>query len=125
MKHLIAQRAAISITLLLFCTIALSACRSYHIDVTVTNNTGSTVSLLEVDYPTASFGADTLAAGANFHYVIQTRGSSPMKVQYAAANGRQIQITGPTLYEKQAGKIEVILLPDGKAEFHPSLKPAH
>jgi hypothetical protein len=36
-----------------------------------------------------------------------------------------VQITGPTLYEKQEGSIEIVLLPDGKAEFHPSLNPQH
>ena len=64
----------------LFFAIALSACHSYHIDVTVRNNTGGPISLLEVDYPIASFGADALAAGADFHHRIQTRGSAPIKV---------------------------------------------
>jgi len=125
MKHSVRKRTASWMAFVLFCAITLCACKSYHIDVTVTNNTGSAISLLEVDYPSASFGADTLAAGANFHYLIQTRGSSPLKVQYTAANGRQVQIAGPTLYEKQEGKIEVVLLPDGKAEFHPSMTSPH
>lgn len=112
-------------TLLLSGTLALSACHSYHIDVTIKNSTGSAISLLEVDYPSASFGADSLAAGADFHYLIQTRGSAPLKVQYTTPAGRQVQIAGPTLYERQEGKIAVILLPDGKAEFHPSLNPGH
>jgi hypothetical protein len=103
----------------------LAACHSYHIDATVTNNTGGSISLLEVDYPSASFGADSLASGADFHYRIQTRNSGPVKVQYTAANGKQIQVTGPTLYERQEGRIDVVLLPGGKAEFHPSLNPQH
>ena len=111
--------------LLLSCAIAFSACHSYHIEVTIQNNTGVPISLLEVDYPTASFGADALGAGANLHYIIQTRGSSAIKIQYTAPNNHPIQITGPTLYERQEGKIEVVLLPGGKAEFHPSLNPAH
>ena len=44
--------------------IALAACHSYHIDTTVENRTGGAIQLLEVDYPSASFGADSLAAGA-------------------------------------------------------------
>jgi hypothetical protein len=111
--------------LLLTCAFLFSACHSYHISVTVKNNTGSPISLLEVDYPTASFGADVLAAGADFHYVIQTRGSAPLKVLYTAPDGHQVQITGPTLHERQEGGIEVVLLPGGKADFHPDLHPAH
>ena len=41
-----------------------SGCHSYHVDVTVENRTGGAIQLLEVDYPSASFGADSLAAGA-------------------------------------------------------------
>ncbi|MGA8044555.1 MAG: hypothetical protein WCA37_17305, partial [Terracidiphilus sp.] len=45
-----------------------AGCHSSRIDVTVSNRTGVSISLLEVDYPSASFGADALAAGAVYHY---------------------------------------------------------
>ena len=111
--------------ILLLCLVALTACHSYHIDATILNHTGGTISLLEVDYPSASFGVDTIPADSTYHYRLQTRDSGPIKVQYTASNGHQVQITGPTLYEKQEGSIEIILLPDGKAEFHPALNPRH
>ena len=60
--------------------LALSACHSYHVDATVENHTGAAIQLLEVDYPSASFGANTLAAGAVFSYRIQLRGIGPLKV---------------------------------------------
>jgi hypothetical protein len=103
----------------------VSACHSYHIETTVKNETGSSITLLEVDYPSASFGADALDANGTYHHRIQTRDSGPMKVLYTGPNGKQVQITGPTLYEGQEGRIEIDLLPNGKAEFHPSLNPAH
>jgi hypothetical protein len=112
----------------LFCGIvgiSVVACHSYHIDVTIENHTEGPVSLLEVDYPTASFGIDSLAADGTSHHVLQTRGSGALKVQYTAANGHPVQVTGPTLYENQEGSIEIVLLPGGKAEFHPSLRPQH
>jgi hypothetical protein len=101
---------------------AATACHSYNVDATVENRTGAPVQLLEVDYPSASFGADALAAGQIFHYRIQLRGSGPLKVQYTAG-GRQAQIDGPSLSERQEGTFEVVLLPGGKAEFHPHLTP--
>jgi hypothetical protein len=101
----------------------LSACHSYHIDATIENRTGAPIQLLEVDYPAASFGADSLAADANFHYRFQVRGSGQLKVSYTAANGQTIQIAGPTLAERQQGKLEIVLEPGGKAEFHPQLTP--
>jgi hypothetical protein len=100
-------------------------CRSYHIEATVQNHTGGPVTLLEVDYPSASFGADTLVADGVFHHRIQTRGDGPISVQYTGADRKPAQINGPTLYEDQNGSIEIILLPNGKAEFHPALNPKH
>jgi hypothetical protein len=101
--------------------IALAGCHSYHVDATVENRTGGAIQLLEVDYPSASFGADSMAAGAVFPYRIQLRGSGPLKVQYTGSDGRQAQVEGPMLFERQEGRIEIVLLPGGKAEFHPLL----
>jgi len=100
-----------------------AGCHSYHVETTVENRTGAAIQLLEVDYPSASFGANSLAVGALLHYRIQLRGSGPLKVQYTVGNGRQIQLDGPTLAEPQEGRLEIVLLPGGKAEFHPELTP--
>ncbi len=100
----------------------LSACHSPHIDVTVENRTGAPIELLEVDYPSASFGADTLAAGADYHYRIQVRLSGPVKVQYTETASHQVrQMTGPDIFERQEGRLVIELLPGGKAQFHPEL----
>ena len=103
----------------------LMACHSYHIEATVKNDTGQPISLLEVDYPSASFGADAVSANGEVHHRIQTRGSGLLKVQYTDGSGKQVQITGPTLHENQEGRIEIDLQPNGKAGFHPELNPAH
>ncbi len=101
----------------------LAGCHSYHVETTVENRTGEAIQLLEVDYPSASFGADSLAAGADYHYRIQLRDSGPLKVQYTAKNGHQAQIDGPALAEGEEGSLDIVLLPGGKAEFHPRLTP--
>jgi hypothetical protein len=103
--------------------LAAAGCHSYHVETTVENRTGAPIKLLEVDYPSASFGANSLAAGSVLHYRIQLRGNGPLKVQYTAADGRQVQIEGPTLAERQEGRLGIVLLPGRKAEFHPDLTP--
>lgn len=112
-----------AIVILLAAFMALAGCHSYHIDTTVENRTGGAIQLLEVDYPSASFGANSLAAGEIFHYRIQLRGAGPLKVQYTGSDGRQTQVEGPTLAERQEGRLEIVLLPEGRAEFHPQLTP--
>ncbi|MGB7264022.1 MAG: hypothetical protein WBC92_00820 [Terracidiphilus sp.] len=124
MKHRFPLRAWFLAALLSPALLAASACHSYHIDTTIENRTGAPVQLLEVDYPDASFGADSIAIGADYHYRFQVRGSGLLKLQYTASNGKQVQITGPTLAEGQQGRLEIVLLPGAKAEFHPQLTPA-
>jgi hypothetical protein len=92
-------------------------CRSHQIMVTVENRTGEQIQLVEVDYPSASFGEDTMTAGQVIHYSIQVRDSGPVKVQYMTPDHYQPQMTGPTLHEKQEGALGIVLLPGGKAEF--------
>ncbi len=114
MKSVWGLRAAITA-----CAFSLIAgCHSTQVDVTVKNRTGAPIRLLEVDYPNASFGADTMKAGADVHYHIQIQGSGNVKVQYTADDGRQAQSVGPKLTEHEEGKLEIDLLPDLKVEFH-------
>lgn len=101
--------------------LASSGCHSYHVEASVENRTGSPIQLLEVDYPSASFGANNLAAGAVFRYRIQLRGTGPLKVQYTAFGKHQVQIEGPSMSEPEEGQLQIVLLPEGKAEFHPRL----
>jgi hypothetical protein len=107
----------------LLCAFFFSACHSYHIDATIENRTGAPIQLLEVDYPSATFGADSLAVDAIFHYRFQVRGSGQLKVSYTAANGQTVQISGPALAERQQGTLDIVLEPGGKAEFLPQLTP--
>lgn len=102
-------------------SIAFAGCKSPHVEVTVQNQTGVEVRLLEVDYPNASFGKDSLAPGASMHYRVQLQGSGPIKVQYGDPESKHPQMTGPEVHEGQAGQLEIVLLPLGKAEFHPQL----
>jgi hypothetical protein len=103
--------------------VLLGGCHSYRIDATVENHTGGAITELEVDYPSAGFGANSLAADAVFHYRFQVRGTGPVKVQYTSAAGRQVQITGPTLHEKQEGGLDIVLAPGDKAAFQVELNP--
>ena len=99
-------------------------CHSYHIETTVENRTGTSIRLLEVDYPSASFGVQTLASGADLHYRFQVQGSGPIKVQYSYDGAQSPVIEGPTLTERQQGQLEIVLLPGGKAAFNPEITPA-
>jgi FKBP-type peptidyl-prolyl cis-trans isomerase 2 len=99
--------------------LTLSACHSYHVEATVENRTGQPLQLLEVQYPSASFGANSMAAGETLHYRFQILGQGQLKVHYWTGPGHQIEtvIPGPDLHEKQEGTLQIILNPNGKADF--------
>lgn len=117
MKHSIGVQWAVGFPL----AVCLAGCHSVHIEATLVNRTGSAVQLVEVDYPSASFGTGKLGAGDEFHYRFQVQGSGPVKVEYTTGDGLAAQVTGPTVSQDQEGRLEIVLLPGARAEFHPQL----
>ncbi len=73
------------------------------------NGTRSSVTLLEVDYPSASFGKETLAADADFRYRFKILGNGATKVLWTDAAHREHAVAGPNLKEGQEGSIRITL----------------
>lgn len=90
---------------------ALLGCHSAYIQADVKNGTGAPVSVLEVDYPSASFGTQSLAAGATFRYRFKILGEGPLKVSWTDAAGHDHTSTGPGVSEGQEGALTVTLGP--------------
>jgi hypothetical protein len=89
----------------------------------VTNNTGARVTLIEVDYPSASFGRESLAAGAVFPYRFKILGSGPTKVSWTDAAHHDHSSAGPNLHERQHGQLTITLTPAG-ASWSAQLQPS-
>ncbi len=123
MKGQIRVRSLLLAAILAPVLLAAAGCRSYLVDTTILNQTGGPVQLIEVDYPEASFGVDVLPAGAVYHYHFQITATGPLKIQYTASGNHQFHATGPILSEHEQGRLEIVLLPGGKVEFHPQLSP--
>src|SRR4051812_20279574 len=92
-----------------FALLALAGCHSAYIEATVKNDSGSPVSLVEVDYPSASFGRETLSAGAEYHYRFKVLGNGPTKVMWTDAAHKEHATPGPVLHEGDEGKLTVTL----------------
>jgi len=85
--------------------VALSGCHSHYVSIDIRNSTGKTVTLVEVDYPMASFGVDTLAAGGTYHYRFKILGDGPTKILWTDAAEQQHSVAGPSLNEGQEGAL--------------------
>ena len=93
--------------------LALSGCQSAFIDATVSNRTAQPIELLEVDYPSASFGTDNLAPGADFHYRFKVLGSGATTLLWTDAAHKEHKSAGPALHENQEGRLTIVLTPTG------------
>jgi len=102
----------------------LTGCTSPYVAATIANRTGGDITVLQVDYPSASFGTEKLANDADFHYRFKLQGSGPVKVSYTDAAHHDHSITGPQMFEGQRGTLRITIdLPDN-VTFSPQLTPA-
>jgi hypothetical protein len=85
----------------------LAGCHSAYIDATISNRTDKPISLVELDYPSASFGTQTLAPGADFHYRFKILGSGRLKLIYTDIANAEHDVAGPILDEGEEGPISV------------------
>lgn len=115
---------AMAASITLATVLAISGCKSYWVNARIENQTGQPIRELEVDYPTASFGTNTLAPGAAMHYRFQIRGSGPVKVEYTLPDGKTAHAQALNLAEREHGQLTIRLLPLGKIEVLPQLQPA-
>lgn len=99
--------------------------RSFWVNVTVVNHTGASIRDIEVDYPTASFGINQLAAGAVYHYRLKVSGKGKIHAQYPGALDKIIRVDGPVLQDNDQGQIQIDLEPGNKIEFTQTLSIGH
>ena len=98
---------------LLCCALAGTGCRSSYIAATVKNASGESIPLVEVDYPSASFGSQMLAAGAVNHYRFKVLGEGGTKVLWTDAAHKDHSVSGPALHEGDEGRMTVTITPVG------------
>ncbi len=98
---------------LLSLCLALAGCRAPSIDAIISNRTPTSITLIEVDYPSASFGTQKLAPGAHYSYRFKVLGSGPMKVLYTDSAHHDHTFTGPTLREGAEGPLAIDITATG------------
>lgn len=91
---------------------ALAGCRSRVVKVTLVNASSQPLSIIVVDYPSATFGVDKLGPGAVFQYAIKPLTTGPLKVQFTDAQGHIHTYTGPALHKNDEGQLTVTLTQD-------------
>ena len=106
------RKTVLSLAVLLSTLLAATGCRSHVIKVSLTNTSAQSVSMIEVAYPGASFGVNTLAPGKTFQYIIKPVEDGILKIQFADAKGTTHKTYGPEVKKGQEGSIEIMLTQD-------------
>lgn len=97
-------------------------CHSHYIQATIVNSSAAPLNVIQVEYPSASFGTQQLQPGATFQYRFKLLGSGPVKVSFIdAKNGEHAQ-TGPSLNEGQEGQLRIVLT-QSQVQFSRTLRP--
>lgn len=107
----------------LFLLLGLTGCKSKYIEATLENKSGETLSLVQVEYPSASFGIQTLAPNASFHYRFKLLGSGPIKVSWIDAKRGEHKQEGPKLLEGEQGRLGIVFPKADTATFDASVRP--
>ena len=115
------KKALLAASLIFLISFLLSGCRSAYVSTTITNNSAAQVTLLEVDYPSASFGVGSLAPGAQYHYRFKIQGGGPVKLQFTDASGKMHTASGPDLQEGEQGTLQINIDATGNISWVPNL----
>jgi len=107
-------------SLLLLLCVLLAGCRSRFVEVTIVNQ-GPTVHVMEFDYPSASFGANSLATGANYHYRFKIQRSGPLPLQYEDGTGTTRTAHGAKVDPGDQGSLLVNIDAHGAVTWTPEL----
>ncbi len=99
----------------------LSGCHSKYVETLVTNASGTIVTVVQVEYPSASFGVQTLAPGQVFRYRFKVYGSGPVKLSYFDLKQQEHHSTGPTLSEGDEGALTITVTAPDHADFKASV----
>lgn len=98
-----------------------AGCHSRFVDATIDNRGAKAIQMIEVDYPSASFGVGSLAPGAQFHYRFKIQGSGAIKLQFTDAQGSVHDLDGPELQEGQEGRLTISIDSAGKVKWQSNL----
>jgi hypothetical protein len=99
----------------------MAGCHSTFVQATIVNHSGAPLRLVEMDYPSASFGTTNLNKDAEFHYRFKIQGSGSAKLDFEDAEGKAHHSVGPELDEGQEGGLTITIGEAGKVIWAPVL----
>ena len=101
--------------------LCLTGCHSAFVETTIDNRGETQVRLIEVDYPSASFGVGSIGPHSQFHYRFKIQGSGALKIEFTDTAGKTHDSDGPQLSQGQEGRLSIVIQPTGDVAWQPQL----
>ncbi len=103
--------------------LSMLGCHSKYVETTITNGSAKLLTVIQVEYPSASFGVQTLPPGQSFHYRFKLYGTGPLKLTFFDAKAQEHHQVGPVLTEGQEGQLTIAFPAQDHATFQMRLRP--
>ncbi|WP_263375658.1 hypothetical protein [Granulicella aggregans] len=107
-KRSVRGRRVAGVVAVLAAVLMISGCHSAYVSATISNHGPTPISVVQVEYPSASFGTQTIAPGQEFKYRFKVLGSGTVKLAYTDAAQVEHKFTGPPLKEGDEGSLSVV-----------------
>lgn len=99
----------------------ITGCQSPWVQAAVVNQQDAPIHLVEVDYPGGSFGVQTIAPHAVFHYRFHILATDRITLNFTDAAGHNHTAKGPQLSQKEEGALRIEVAPDNQVVWTPTL----
>ena len=100
----------------------LAGCQSPWIACTIVNHQTTPVSLVVVNYPGGSFGVQSIAPGATYHYRFHALSTDRVSLDFTDASHKDRTVKGPELEQGEAGTLQIEIRQDNSVAWTPVLK---
>ena len=99
----------------------VAGCQSPWVECTIVNRETTPVSLVEVNYPGGSFGVQTIAAGAVYHYRFHALSTDTLSMDFVDGARQSHTATGPELQQGAAGTLQIEIEPGNQVRWTPAV----
>src|SRR5437868_10840342 len=89
--------------------IAMSGCRAHVVKISVTNSSSEPIKTIIVDYPSATFGKDTLAPRETYFSLVKPLDKGPINVRFTDAQGTTHTYKSISLEQGDDGSVDIKL----------------
>lgn len=89
--------------------IALAGCRAHVVKIILTNASPEPIKTIIVDYPTATFGKDTLAPHETYFSLVKPVDKGPITVRFTDAQGGSHIYKSISLQQGDDGSVDIKL----------------